>query len=153
MDSEALKNLILEWHPAAQALPGTQYLQVTVDSGQMRELALKLRNDNRTSFDYMFCLTGVDYVPSHMEVVYHLKSTALGHSLVLKGKINDRENPEIDTLCDIWRTAEFHEREVYDLFGIRFKGHPDLRRIFLTDDWQGWPLRKDYVDPVNIVEF
>ena len=87
-----------------------------------------------------------------MEVVYHFNSTQLKHNVVIKAKINSREKPEIETISDIWRTAEFHEREVYDLFGIVFKNHPDLRRIFLEDDWEGYPLRKDYVDEVNIVE-
>ena len=85
-------------------------------------------------------------------VIYHLKSNQYNHSFVLKARIENREKPEIDTVCNIWRTAEFHEREVYDLFGIVFNNHPDLRRIFLEDDWEGWPLRKDYVDEINIVE-
>ncbi|MDH5398758.1 MAG: NADH-quinone oxidoreductase subunit C, partial [Cyclobacteriaceae bacterium] len=90
--------------------------------------------------------------PEYMTVVYHLRSTISGLELVVKAKIDDREKPEIESVCDIWRTAEFHEREIFDLFGIVFKGHPDLRRLFLDDDWQGFPLRKDYVDEVNIVE-
>ena len=72
--------------------------------------------------------------------------------MVLKVKISDRENPAVDTVSDIWKTAEFHEREVYDLFGIKFNNHPDLRRILLEEDWEGYPLRKDYKDEVNIVE-
>jgi NADH:ubiquinone oxidoreductase subunit C len=64
----------------------------------------------------------------------------------------DRSVPEIETVSDIWRTAEFHEREVYDLFGVNFIHHPDLRRLFLTDEWKGWPLRKDYEDPVNMIK-
>jgi len=86
-------------------------------------------------------------------VVYHLNSTQHKHYIVLKVKTDDRVNPNFDTVCDIWRTAEFHERETYDMFGIRFNNHPDLRRIFLEEDWKGYPLRKDYVDEVNIVEF
>jgi NADH:ubiquinone oxidoreductase subunit C len=85
-------------------------------------------------------------------VVYHLRSTKLGHELVLKVKTEDRENPSFDTVCDIWRTAEFHEREIFDLLGIRFNNHPDLRRMFLDENWVGYPLRKDYSDEVNIVE-
>ena len=85
-------------------------------------------------------------------VVYHLESTVHGHKMVLKVKISDRENPAVDTVSDIWKTAEFHEREVYDLFGIKFNNHPDLRRILLEEDWEGYPLRKDYKDEVNIVE-
>ena len=112
---------------------------------------MKLRTSEDTQFDFLFCLTTVDWL-EYMTVVYHLRSTTLNHQIVLKVKIENREKPEIDTVSDIWRTAEFHEREVFDLFGIVFRNHPDLRRIFLDDDWVGYPLRKDYVDEVNIVE-
>jgi NADH:ubiquinone oxidoreductase subunit C len=71
-------------------------------------------------------------------------------TIVVKAKV-DRVQPAIETVSDIWRTAEFHEREVYDLFGVTFINHPDLRRLFLTDDWNGWPLRKDYEDPINMI--
>ena len=86
-------------------------------------------------------------------MVYHLRSTIHHHEMVLKAKIDDRENPEVVTLSHIWRTAEYHEREVYDLFGVKFENHPDLRRILLDEDWKGYPMRKDYVDPVNIVSY
>jgi len=66
--------------------------------------------------------------------------------------IADRQNPEVPTVSDLWQTADLHEREIFDLFGIKFTNHPDLRRLFLDDDWVGFPLRKDYVDTVNIVE-
>ena len=85
-------------------------------------------------------------------VVYHLASTLHKHEIVLKVKSDDRENPAVDTVCDLYHGAEFFEREVYDLFGIRFNGHPDMRRIFLDENWQGHPLRKDYIDEINIVE-
>jgi NADH:ubiquinone oxidoreductase subunit C len=84
-------------------------------------------------------------------MVYHLSSTEHRHTIVVKAKLN-REDPHIETVSDIWRTAEFHEREVYDLFGIKFTGHPDLRRLIMPDDWKGWPLRKDYDDPINMVK-
>ena len=84
-------------------------------------------------------------------MVYHLTSTMYRHTIVVKSKL-DRNNPEIETVSDIWRTADFHEREVYDLFGVKFLHHPDLRRLLLTDDWIGYPLRKDYEDPVNMIK-
>ena len=84
-------------------------------------------------------------------VVYHLESTALRHSIVIKTQTADRENPVIDSVYDIWATAEFHEREVFDFFGIEFTNHPNLKRLFLTDDWDGFPLRKDYEDNINMV--
>jgi NADH:ubiquinone oxidoreductase subunit C len=64
----------------------------------------------------------------------------------------DRANPEIETVCDIWRTAEFHEREVFEMFGVQFKNHPDLRRLILEDDFKGFPLRKDFEDPINMIK-
>lgn len=152
MENEALKEFILQRVPEAEISQGAQYLQAVVPSEKAHALLSELKSNPQTSFDYLFCLTGVDW-PQHMEVVYHLKSTSLNHMVVIKSKINTRENPKTDTVCGIWRTAEFHEREVYDLFGIVFKNHPDLRRLLLTDDWVGYPLRKDYVDNVNMIEY
>jgi NADH:ubiquinone oxidoreductase subunit C len=91
----------------------------------------------------------VDY-GTDLGVVYHLRSTILNHVVVLKSRTSDRENPNFDTVSDIWKTADLHEREVYDLLGIKFNNHPDLRRLFLDNSW-GFPLRKDYVDDINIV--
>jgi NADH-quinone oxidoreductase subunit C len=153
MDNEALKQQIANWEPLAEFVDEeTQFLNVIVSPPQLKALALKLREEEAMNFDYMFCLTCVDY-PEHMMMVYHLRSMNLKHEMVLKVKIDARENPAVDTLCDIWRTAEFLEREVYDLYGVKFNDHPDLRRILLDDDWKGYPLRKDYVDPVNIVSY
>lgn len=151
MDNEALKQLIAQWEPEADLIEeGSQFLNVITTPIKLKELARKLRFEDQTLFDYMFSLTCVDY-PDHMMMVYHLRSTSHGHEMVLKAKIEDRENPRVDTLCDIWRTAEWHEREVFDLFGVDFTDHPDLRRLLLSDDWEGYPLRKDYVDPTNMI--
>ncbi len=153
MDNEALHRFINEHVDGAHIQQGVQFLTVTVPENKARALLYTLRHNPNTRFDFLFCLTGVDYPPDHMMVVYHLRSTELGHHLVVKSHIPTRENPETDTVCDIWRTAEFHEREVYDLFGIKFRNHPDLRRLLLTDDWVGHPLRKDYSDPINMIEY
>ncbi|MEQ8359451.1 MAG: NADH-quinone oxidoreductase subunit C [Cytophagales bacterium] len=152
MSNEELKKFILDRVAEADCLDGPQFVQITIPAEKILPLAKELRSNKSTSFDYLFCLTAVDR-PDHMEVVYHLKSTLHDHQFVLKGKINTRENPEIETVCNIWRTAELHEREAYDLFGIKFLNHPDLRRLLLTDDWEGWPMRKDYEDPVNMIEY
>jgi NADH:ubiquinone oxidoreductase subunit C len=114
-------------------------------------LAEALRNHSQLDFNYLFCVTGVDW-KSHLSVVYHLTSKKFGHTLVVKAKIDNRVDPVIETVCGIWRTAELHEREVYDLMGVRFKNHPDLRRLFLTEEWNGFPLRKDYEDPINMIK-
>ena len=99
----------------------------------------------------LFCITGIDW-GEELGVIYHLESTEFKHAMVVKVKTEDRENPTLDSVCDIWRTAEFHEMEVYDFFGIKFNNHPNLKRFFLTPDWVGWPLRKDYVDEANMID-
>ena len=91
------------------------------------------------------CVTGVDNGPDvgTMEVIYNLYSIPFNHHLMIKVML-PRELPVIESVSHIWKTAEWHEREVYDLFGIKFNNHPDLRRILLPADWEGFPLRKDY---------
>ena len=151
MTEEQLKDFVSGIHPQGEFEEEGEYLSFIVSSNALHGVAKQLKEDEQSLFDFLFCLTGVDY-PEYMMVVYHLKSTQLGHSLVLKAKIENREDPHIDSVFDLWKTAEFHEREAYDLFGIIFDNHPDLRRILLEDDWEGYPMRKDYVDEINIVE-
>ncbi len=165
MDRQSLQNIITTWsseikfsaaeviadeEAGIKAAPGTQFLEVIIKPNQLLEFANKLRNEAELSFDFMFSLTCVDFADYFM-MVYHLRSIAHNHELVLKVKMEDKEKPEVESLCHIWRTAEFLEREVYDLFGVAFTNHPDLRRILLDDEWVGYPLRKDYVDPVNMI--
>jgi NADH-quinone oxidoreductase subunit C len=109
------------------------------------EVARYLRDEPDLLFNYLMCLSAVDYgAGKTLGVVYHLQSIPLLHQIVLKVEL-PRESPVVPSVALIWRTADWHEREAYYLFGIRFEGHPDLRRIFLPDDWEGHPLRKDYV--------
>ena len=129
---------------------GSEFLNIQVQPAHLHELMHRLKTDKATHFDYLFCLTGVDW-GEELGVVYHLESTSHRHIVVLKVKTADRETPTLDTVSDIWRTAEFHEREVYDFFGITVTGHPNLKRLFMTPEWEGWPLRKDYVDEKNMV--
>ena len=150
MNNEELKLKITELIPSAVFEEGGEWVTAFVDAKSWKDIASQLRFDEALSFDYLFCLTCVDW-KTHFTMVYHLTSTTHRHTLVLKSKL-DRNNPEIETVSDTWRTAEFHEREVYDLFGVKFLNHPDLRRLLLTDDWEGWPLRKDYEDPVNMIK-
>jgi NADH:ubiquinone oxidoreductase subunit C len=110
----------------------------------------KLKEDEQTQFDYLYCLSGVDWGEA-LGVVYHLESTEHRHRIVVRVKTEDREHPKLDTLCKLWYTAEFHEREVFDFFGIEFTDHPNLKRLFLTEEWEGYPLRKDYVDEINMI--
>jgi len=152
MKNENIKEIIQSWAPDLEFTEDSlEYVTVVVSREYLREFLRKLKDDEQTKLDYMFCLTGVDY-PNYLEIIYHLESTTLGLVLVVKVRTEDREdNCIIDTVSDIYRTAELNEREVFDLLGVKFEGHPDLRRLFLTDDWVGYPLRKDYVDTVNIV--
>ena len=151
MSTETLRLKITTLIPSATFDEAAQWLTVNIDSDNWLFLAIELRNDESLSFDYLFCVTGVDW-KSYLSMVYHLSSSKHNHKIVVKAKIADRINPLIESVSSIWRTAEFHEREAYDLFGIKFLNHPDLRRLFLTEDWEGWPLRKDYEDAVNMIK-
>lgn len=116
----------------------------------IQDVCLELRDNEHTYFDFLSCLSGVDYgIGENMfGVVYHLASIPYKTQLTLKvKKYHDRSLeslPSFPTVSTVWRTADWHEREAYDLLGIFFEGHPDLRRILLPDDWEGYPLRKDY---------
>lgn len=149
MDKTQLIEFIKSQDESLNVVEGKQFVEVTIPPAKLHSTALTLRDNEKTKFDFLFCLSGVDY-KQDLGVVYHLRSTELGHTIVLKTRTQERINPEFDTVSDIWKTAEFHEREVFDLFGIKFRNHPDLRRFFLDKTW-GHPLRKDYVDDVNIV--
>jgi NADH:ubiquinone oxidoreductase subunit C len=149
MDKIQLGEFIKSIAGEAEIRDGKQYLEITVPPSVLYKLARKLRENEETQFDFLFCLTGVDW-GADLGVIYHMRSTIYNHTVVLKTRISDRENPVLDSVTDIWQTAEFHEREVYDLLGIKFNNHPDLRRLFLDNSW-GFPLRKDYVDDINIV--
>lgn len=152
MVKEKLVEKVLQIVPEAQTTDNKQFPEFIIPSDRFHSLAKTLKDDNETLFDYLICLTGVDWTDK-LSVVYHLTSTIHKHTLVLKVFISDRENPKVDTVSDIWRTAEYHEREVFDLFGIHFNNHPDMRRIFLDENWKAFPLRKDYVDDINLIEF
>lgn len=150
MDNDKLKEKVLSIVPNAEIVNGNQYLEVTVIPGKLHELAKQLKENPETNFDFLFCQSGVDYGDS-LCVVYHLESLKHKQSIVLKTKTPNRENPIIDSVYDIWKAAEYHEREIYDLLGIKFRNHPDLRRFFLEESW-GYPLRKDFKDEINIIE-
>jgi NADH/F420H2 dehydrogenase subunit C len=151
MTNEALQKLINDWIPELEfSEEESQFLNITVTPENLHQLMSDLKSNKETRFDYLFCLSGVDWQPE-LGVVYHLESTTHRHIIVVKVKTVDRENPTLDTVCDIWKTAEFHEREVYDFFGIKFNNHPNLKRLFLTEEWEGFPLRKDYEDEINMV--
>jgi NADH-quinone oxidoreductase subunit C len=149
MDKTRLAVAIAAISPDAQVIQGKQFVEITVAPEHLHKLASELKNNKDTAYDFLSCLTGMDW-GKELGVIYHLRSTGNNHTIVLKTRISDREDPHIDSVYDIWPGADFHEREVYDLLGIRFDGHPDLRRLFLDSTW-GYPLRKDYKDDTKIV--
>jgi NADH-quinone oxidoreductase subunit C len=149
MDKIQLTEFIKSIGQGLEVKEGKQYVEVTVPPSELKSLARQLSEREEVRFDFLFCLSGVDY-GKDLGVVYHLRSTIYDHVVVLKTRTSDREHPQLDSVADIWKTADFHEREVFDLLGIRFANHPDLRRLFLDNSW-GFPLRKDYVDDINIV--
>jgi NADH-quinone oxidoreductase subunit C len=117
---------------------------VRVGAGDLLEVLGWLRDDAATRFDYLADLTAIDWTERspRFDVVYHLYSIAKNHRLTVKVGCADGEG--VPTVSDIWGTANWHEREAYDLYGVEFLGHPELERIFLPEDWEGFPLRKDY---------
>ncbi len=117
---------------------------IVVAKENLRQAAETLRNNDIVRFDFLRDIIGMDYTDS-LGVIYNLSpSEDLSVIVLLESRTDDRENPAFDTVEDLWLSAPFYEREVHDFFGIRFLGNPDMRRIFLRQDWRGYPLRKDY---------
>jgi len=150
LNRQELTDIIREFEPEVIFPDGTQLLEAVVPAEKLFTLIEKLKSDKRTAFNYLIDLTAVDF-STHFTVVYHLDSTDFRHLVVLKSLIADRENPKVDSLTALYPTAEYFEREIFDLFGIRFNNHPNMKRLFLEDDY-GYPLRKDFKDEVNIIE-
>jgi len=132
---------IVEFKPDAVVDP---YIKIAPE--RIRDVALFLRDNETLLFDSLMCLSGVDYKEGGLGVVYHLYSMKHDHKITLK-VIVPGDNPKVPSVEAVWKTANWHEREAYDLFGIVFIDHPDLRRILLPYDWEGHPLRKDYKVP------
>jgi NADH-quinone oxidoreductase subunit C len=150
MLTEELKAKITELLPTATFEEGGEWLNINIDPKDWLPLAQQLRNDSSLNFNFLFCLTCIDW-KTHLTMVYHLTSTTYRHNIVIKAKLN-RDKPEIESVSGIWRTADFHEREVYEMFGVNFLNHPDLRLLILPDGWEGKnPLRKDFEDPINMI--
>lgn len=140
---------------------------VAIDPARLVEFSLFLRDEPRLKFDLLNCISGVDYLETdakkvakagfepHTEVVYHLSSFTYRNRFtfkVLLPRWKDNQEgklPEIPSVASVWMTADWHEREVYDLSGVYFTNHPDLMRILLAEDWEGHPLRKDYEFPLE----
>lgn len=150
MERQEVYEKLKERHPEgvgeyiSEVKSGDTWYEVSGEA--LQDVARTLRDDPELSFDVLVCLSGVDLPPDRMEVVYHLRSSRHGHWTVFKVPLS-REAPSLPTVQGVWKGANWHEREAYDLFGIDFKGHPNMRRILLPPDWEGHPLRKDYKFP------
>ncbi|MFM7358747.1 MAG: NADH-quinone oxidoreductase subunit C [Sediminibacterium sp.] len=149
MTKEEMTSWILGIEPTAVIDDTGEWLVVQLSAAPWRNFASSVRR-GPPEMDFLFCLTAVDW-KTHLAVVYHLRNTHTDETLVVKVQI-DREHPDLATVSDIWRTAEFHEREAFEMFGINFSGHPDLRKLILPDDFEGFPMRKDFEDPVNMIK-
>ncbi len=123
----------------------------SVPTASFRRLAERLRNEE--GFDFLRSLTGMDWGEEGLGCIYHIENTSTGENTVIKTVSADRDNPMVPSVHDLWKGAQFNEREAYDFYGIKFLGNPDLRRLYLRDDWNGHPLRKDYdmaSNPLNM---
>lgn len=144
-DFQQILNIVKGISAEATADEKSSPKAVVVPVADLLKVCSQLNQNPELYFDMLSCVTGIDNGPqaNTMEVVYNMYSIPFNLSLVVK-VILPRENPAIDSVSSIWRTADWHEREAFDMFGITFNNHPDLRRILLPADWEGHPLRKDY---------
>jgi NADH-quinone oxidoreductase subunit C len=154
--AKALVELLKQQFPSAIVETHAQRGDETVvlDALQWKTVAKFLRDDPSAAMDMLIDLTCVDFPDRdpRFEVVVHLYSLSKGHRLRLKARVGneDGDNAEIDTVSDLWASANWAEREAWDMFGVRFRGHPDLRRILMYPEFEGYPLRKDY--PANKIQ-
>jgi NADH-quinone oxidoreductase subunit C len=118
---------------------------VKIQPEKIKEVSQFVRDNEQLKFDYLMCLSGVD-LKGKLGITYNLYSMVHRHKFVLKIEV-PTEAPNVPSVESIWKSANWHEREAFDMYGIQFLGHPDLRRILLPDDWEGYPLRKDYEVP------
>jgi NADH-quinone oxidoreductase subunit C len=142
LNGEEVAGKIAEVFP--DSICTTDEMTIVVDSQSLHEVAEFLKNTSGLEFDYLANLTSVDYM-DYFEVVYNLVSLKHNHSLVLKTRCYDRDKPTVPSVVSLWRAADYQEREIFDLMGITFSGHPDLKRLFLWEGFPGHPLRRDYL--------
>ena len=148
MDNIMLKQHLEKLLPDTSFPENKQLLEVLVSPDKLHGFCMDLKSASALAFDYLISATAVDW-NDHLMMVYHLTSSRFHHLIVIKTRLESNE-PEVSTLSDIWKTAEYHEREVFDLFGIRFLNHPDLRRLFLENGY-GFPLRKNFSDESRMI--
>ncbi len=128
--------------PAVPAVPAENLCDLQVVAPEALHAEMKRLHDEE-QMDFLECLTGMDWEADGLGVIYHLESTVTGKRVCLKTVTTDRENPLLPSVTDLWDVANIYEREVFDFYGIKFTGHPDMRRVFMREDWVGYPFRKD----------
>lgn len=145
--SEAIEAAVRRKFPEAilESSVVDSVLTLKIAPAALADMCEFLKSSSDLAFDYPADLTAADW-PDRLELVYHLYSMSLNHKVTLKADL-ERENPVAPSVVSVWKGAEWQEREIFDLFGVRFDGNPDLRRILLPEEFEGYPLRKDYVMP------
>jgi len=145
MDREKLLSLLASSNVKPQWVENSNPTTLLIDKIDLPGVCQQLWNNPDFFFDQLSCITGLDCGPETgtMEVIYNLYSIPFNQSLMLK-VVLPRENPEVESVSAIWKSANWLEREIFDMYGIKFLNHPDLRRILLPADWEGFPLKKDY---------
>ncbi len=131
---EATPDAVIEWNDSS----------VWVRPQAMGDVASFLHNDAELDFTYLNAVSAIDFV-EYFELVYHLTSMAKGHTAVIRSRVYGREEPSAASVVNVWRGADFQEREIWDLMGVRFEGHPNMKRIMLWEGFEGHPLRKDFL--------
>ena len=143
---------VVKQHDAEAVISATAegpYPHVVVRADRIAKVAALVKTEPRLRFDLLRCITAIDWPAKNtIEVAYDLISTSLAHAFAIKVAL-DRTNPQVESVSGVWPAAEWHEREAFDLMGVTFLHHPDLRRILMPEDWPGHPLRKDYQDVVE----
>lgn len=151
MKLEAIRDKLRAQFPDHMVVEDLDNMGALVIPGELLKPAAQfLRDDEDCDFDYLEFQTCADHPPEALHYVVYLRSLNQGHRIALKVKMS-RENPSLESLADLWANADWNEREIFDLFGVVFHHHPDLRRLMMPEDWEGHPLRKDYLHS-NVVK-
>ncbi|MBI1389584.1 MAG: NADH-quinone oxidoreductase subunit C [bacterium] len=141
------EEVVLEHVVTGDEAKGFRDPYILLKTESLAEVARFLKDDEALAFDMLHCISGVDW-PEYFESVYHLFSFKHRHMATLKVRTS-KDDPKVPSVTSVWPAADWHERESYDLVGIRYEGHPDLTRILLPEEWEGHPLRKDYETPTH----
>jgi NADH-quinone oxidoreductase subunit C len=142
LSGKEIAKRIEEKFPGTVAESSDKYLLIKNDA--IYDIFAFLKETSDLAFNYLNYITAVDYY-DYIEVIYQLTSLEYNHTIILKTRCYNRENPTLPSIYNLWQGADFQEREIYDLLGVKFEGHPNMKRIFLWDGFQGYPLRKDYL--------